>query len=84
MKPNTVVKSIVGRDSGKWFAATELIDGYATIVDGKTRPLERPKRKKAKHLIFTDIALSDESLKTNRKIRSALKSFSSDCDKGGK
>ena len=84
MKPNTVVKSKAGRDSGCWFVTTEIIDGYAMIVDGKSRPLERPKRKKAKHLIFTETALCDESLKTNRKIRSALKSFSSDCDKGGK
>ena len=84
MKPNTVVRSVAGRDSGQWFAAVEIIDGYAMIVNGKSRPLSRPKRKKAKHLIFTDIALSDESLKTNRKIRSALKAFSSDCDKGGK
>ena len=84
MKPNTVVMSKAGRDSGQWFAAVELIDGYAMIVDGKSRPLSKPKRKKVKHLVFTDIALSDESLLTNRKIRSALKSFSSDCDKGGK
>ena len=84
MKPYTVVKSLAGRDSGRWFAALEISGEYVIIVDGKCRPLCRPKRKKAKHLLFTDRVLNGENLTTNRKIRSALKPFYADSDKGGK
>lgn len=47
-----VVVSINGRDSGKSFFVVGVDDNYALIADGKVRRLEKPKRKKQKHLSF--------------------------------
>jgi len=47
-----VVMSKAGRDKGRIFLILDIIDdSYVSIVDGKYRKLENPKRKKIKHLI---------------------------------
>ncbi|MCL2168898.1 MAG: KOW domain-containing RNA-binding protein [Defluviitaleaceae bacterium] len=45
-----IVISKAGRDKGFAFVITRLEDDYALLVDGKSRLLTNPKRKKAKHL----------------------------------
>ena len=45
-----VVISKAGRDKGGAFIITSHDGEYAYLVDGKTRPLANPKRKKMKHL----------------------------------
>jgi ribosomal protein L14E/L6E/L27E len=51
-----VVKSLVGRDSGKTFIILKVIDdNYVLMSDGKLRTEEKPKKKKLKHLVVTDI-----------------------------
>lgn len=46
-----IVISKAGRDKGRWYVVTELIDEqYVNVVDGELRKLERPKKKKLKHL----------------------------------
>ena len=45
-----IVLSLSGRDKGKYFFVVETAGDYALIADGKRRKLERPKRKKQKHL----------------------------------
>ena len=44
-----VVISTAGRDAGKLFYVLEADDVYLTLVDGKDRSIEKPKRKKRKH-----------------------------------
>jgi hypothetical protein len=49
-----IVISKVGRDKGKSFIIVGLINSdYVIISDGKLRTFERAKKKKNKHLIFT-------------------------------
>lgn len=45
-----VVKSLNGRDEGKNFYVTQTEGEYAYLADGKGRRLEKPKKKKIKHL----------------------------------
>ncbi len=46
-----VVISTAGHDRGGRFVVLETIDEqYVLIADGKTRTLEKPKKKKRKHL----------------------------------
>lgn len=47
-----VVLSTSGRDSGNTFFVVGVDGDYALIADGKVRRLEKPKRKKQKHLSF--------------------------------
>lgn len=46
-----IVRSKKGRDEGKVFVITDVIDeNYLYLVDGKLRKLNRPKKKKVKHV----------------------------------
>lgn len=46
-----VVASLCGRDKGALMMVVELdSEGYALICDGRLRKVERPKRKKLKHI----------------------------------
>ena len=47
-----VVLSCSGRDSGRYFVVVELCedDDYVMIADGALRKMEKPKKKKKKHL----------------------------------
>ena len=44
-----VVISTAGRDAGKLFYVLETEDIWLTLVNGKDRTIEKPKRKKSKH-----------------------------------
>ena len=45
-----VVVSTAGRDQGKLFYVIETDPVYLTLANGKDRTLEKPKRKKRKHI----------------------------------
>ena len=45
-----VVQSTAGRDQGQWFYVIEADPSYLMLANGKDRTLEKPKRKKRKHV----------------------------------
>ena len=45
-----VVVSTAGRDQGDWFYVIETDPIYLFLANGKDRPLDKPKRKKRKHV----------------------------------
>ena len=75
IKRGQVVRSIAGHDKGDFQTVLELSPPYAVVCDGRRRSLERPKRKKLFHLAPTATVLEEESLFTNRQIRTALRPF---------
>lgn len=70
-----VVRAKAGRDKGGFFVVLEVENGYAWICNGKSRPLERPKRKNVIHLSPTKTVVPAESMVTNREIRKVLSAF---------
>ncbi len=64
-----IVISLNGRDGGKFFYVLAREDDYAHLSDGKIRRLEKPKRKKLKHLRLEHRGNS----RTADKIRSGMK-----------
>ena len=49
--PASIVKSMAGRDRGKFFVVVEKIDDmYVSICDGDIHRIDKPKKKKLKHL----------------------------------
>ncbi len=50
ISPGDIVYSIAGRDSGCYFAVIAVENNFAFICDGKSRKIEKPKKKKVKHL----------------------------------
>lgn len=66
-----VVHSKSGRDKGRYFIVIGIIDAeYVYIADGDLRKIEKPKRKKVKHLSFTNLVANDvrEAILSNSKI----------------
>lgn len=78
-----IVYSKAGRDRGKFFIVIDRLDNeYVSICDGNKRRLDKPKRKKIKHLNITDaeaesiIEKINSSKKiTNSDIRKSLHEF---------
>ena len=84
-----IVISVNGRDTGKLFIVIETDNEYSLIADGKGRRLEKPKRKKNKHLEFKDKAdnfIAEKLQKgekiTNNEIRRFLASHTAESRKG--
>lgn len=79
-----IVVSRAGRDAGRRFVVIKVIDDlFVEICDGDLRRVEKPKRKKIKHLNITeDIAeglaekLKSGSRITNAEVRKALADLS--------
>ena len=45
-----VVVSTAGRDAGQWFYVIDEDQSYLYLANGKDRQLDKPKRKKRKHV----------------------------------
>ncbi len=76
-----VALSMSGHDAGIYCIITECVGEYAYIADGRTRRVQKPKKKKLKHLRLTGFSVPDEGLKdgktdlTNREIRILISEF---------
>ena len=77
-----LVVSLSGRDKNRIFMVTELVDSnYVLIADGTLRKLEKPKKKKIKHLKKSELVLNERLLQkisegkkiTNAELRKALR-----------
>jgi ribosomal protein L14E/L6E/L27E len=78
-----VVLSKAGRDKDKFFIVLDILDDkYVYISDGFLRGVDRPKKKKVKHLTFTNVLskeirnllMSSEKV-SDEMIRSFLQSY---------
>lgn len=70
-----VVYSKAGRDSDRFFIIVDVIDNeYVYICDGKLRVIEKPKKKKIKHLAFTSSIAEDikDLLVSGKKVSNAM------------
>lgn len=74
-----IVLSKAGRDKDYFLAVVGAEGDYLLLADGKERPLERPKRKNAKHLAFTGGLVSENEMSTNRALRRALRTYAQGC-----
>jgi len=75
IEPGRVVISLAGRDEGRRFVVIEADEGYAMIADGDLRKVDRPKKKKRKHLRATQERIAcvpDAKRPMDHEIRRAL------------
>ena len=80
-----IVRATAGRDKGKVFFVLAVEGDYLLLADGKNRRLERPKRKKRKHVIFqarfdcrTAEKIRDGEKLSNSELRKTLAQFGGD------
>ena len=70
-----IMRSLAGHDKGVFQTVLKVEGVFAYMADGKRRTLENPKKKKLMHLAPTGTVLGEESLATNRQIRTALRIY---------
>lgn len=69
-----VVFSKAGRDAGKRFVIVGIVDSmYVLISDGNLRRIEKPKKKKKKHLELSEMVIESigNRLLTGQKVSNA-------------
>lgn len=84
VKPGQLVMSRAGRDKGRKFIVIEVENKeFVKVVDGDLRKIEKPKRKKIKHLVKTSYfseficnKLVNQDKITNVMIRNELEKLS--------
>ena len=70
LERGTIVFSKRGRDKGRAMLVLAVEDEYLQLVDGKLRTLDRPKKKKAKHIQPTNFQV-DMQINDGRKMQDA-------------
>ena len=73
IEKGTVVKSLCGRDKNNLFCIVDILGDYVLYCNGCARRLEKPKRKKVKHVMVTQFKLQTETMQVNNHIYKALK-----------
>lgn len=69
LAPGQLVRSCQGRDRGQWMIIMKVLDNdYALLCDGKIRKIEKPKKKKLKHISKTNIIFDDLQNKITQNI----------------
>jgi ribosomal protein L14E/L6E/L27E len=78
----SIVRSIAGRDKGDLFIVLSREGSYAYLVNGELRKVDRPKKKKLKHLQgthsvseFIKNKLETAGKVTNSEVRKALAEY---------
>ena len=67
METGQVVYSKAGRDKNKAFIIVKSEGEYVFLADGKLRLLEKPKKKKIKHIQPTNTIINDIKYKLDNK-----------------
>ena len=70
----SLVRARAGRDKDSLFVAVGISGGFVYICDGKSRPLERPKRKNPKHISPMHVTVDTDGL-TNKQLRRLINQF---------
>ena len=74
----SVVRAKAGRDKDGFFAVKAFDDKNCFIADGKSRKLDKPKRKNLKHISLTDSVIENINGITDKKLRTLLKEYSAE------
>jgi ribosomal protein L14E/L6E/L27E len=76
----SVVRSTAGRDKGYLLCVAGEESGCILVCDGKERPLERPKKKRPKHVeLLAQVPLLTWELRGNQALRKALNRIEAQC-----
>ncbi len=67
-----IVKSMSGHDKGSFYIVVKSENGFVYIVDGRSRKLDKPKKKNISHLAKTNEVVDIEEFDTDNKIRRKL------------
>ena len=70
-----LVRSKAGRDKTRTFAVLDVEGGMLILAAGTHRSVDRPKRKKIRHVAPTATVLGNELLKSDQPLSDAIKAY---------
>lgn len=73
-KIGMIVRSAAGHDKGNFLVITAVEGDFAFVADGKERKLEKPKKKRLKHLKLTNTVIDTDNL-TDKGLRKIVSAF---------
>ena len=73
-KIGMIVRSAAGHDRGNFLVITAVEGDFAFIADGKERKLEKPKKKRLKHLKLTNTVIDTDNL-TDKGLRRFISDY---------
>lgn len=82
MKVGDIVISTYGHDTGEWYIVKYTDEQFVYLINGSTKTVDKPKKKKIKHIYKTEYNSNEVAEKLisgsyiqNAEIRKALKFF---------
>lgn len=80
-----IVESLAGHDKGRLYVVLQTDGQYLSLVDGRIRTLQNPKRKKRRHVaaVCTDRSVLTD-MAANSEIKKVLLQARGKFDRGGK
>ncbi len=75
LQKGQLVRSKAGRDKTRTFAVLAVEGQMLFLADGSLRSLEKPKRKKRKHVAPIATVLQSEILQDDQKLRQAIADY---------
>lgn len=75
-----IVKVIAGHDKDLFMVITAVEGDFVFLSDGKTRKLDKPKKKRLKHLRFTNTVIDTADL-TDKKLRRVIGEYTGNISK---
>ncbi|MDO5649942.1 MAG: KOW domain-containing protein [Gallicola sp.] len=79
LKKGQIVRSLAGRDKGQILIVVDRFDSsHVLIVDGKRRLLDKPKKKKEKHLQDYKTIIDEKEMVNDCRIRKIIQMFEKD------
>ena len=82
MKIGDIVISASGHDMGEWYIVANVQNEFVDLIDGKNKPIEKPKKKKIKHTLKANYFAEEIAQKIvndnyiqNAEVRKTLKFF---------
>jgi len=73
-KPGLMVRSLAGRDKGRFMVVVSAENGFVFLADGKERKLASPKKKNVRHIAPTNTVIDLNGL-TDKALRAAVRRF---------
>lgn len=74
-KAGSLVRSLAGHDRDRYFIILEEDGEYVTLADGRSRTVEKPKKKKKKHVRPADSPQAEGVPADNETIRRIIKNY---------
>ena len=75
-----IVRVIAGHDKNLFMVITAVEGDFAFLCDGKSRKIAKPKKKRLKHLRFTNTVIDTADL-TDKKLRRVIGEYTGNISK---